>query len=86
MSPHDRSDGVRTVFTFCRYWLASCGVEVSVEGNQVRKVSADKQNPHANPAVSAWNWVESVPTLASLDAARRLSLVAARRDVEPACA
>ena len=45
--PHDRPDGVRTVFTFCRYCLASCGIEVSVEGNRVRKISADKQNPHS---------------------------------------
>jgi formate dehydrogenase len=37
----------RTVFTFCRYCLASCGVEVSVEGNRVRRISADKQNPHS---------------------------------------
>jgi formate dehydrogenase len=43
----DAAQGVRTVFTFCRYCLASCGVEVSVEGNRVRKISADKQNPHS---------------------------------------
>src|SRR4051812_27692694 len=42
-----RGDGTRTIFTFCRYCLASCGVEVTVEGNQVRKISADKQNPHS---------------------------------------
>ena len=36
-----------TVHTFCRYCLASCGVEVTVENNQVRKISADKQNPHS---------------------------------------
>ncbi|SOJ55639.1 Assimilatory nitrate reductase catalytic subunit [Mycobacterium simulans] len=40
-------DGARTIYTFCRYCLASCGVEVSVEGNRVRKISADKQNPHS---------------------------------------
>ncbi|MGP4054425.1 molybdopterin-containing oxidoreductase family protein [Mycobacterium sp. 4D054] len=37
----------RTVHTFCRYCLASCGVEVTVEGNRVVKISADKQNPHS---------------------------------------
>ena len=38
---------MRTIFTFCRYCLASCGIEVSVEDNRVRKISADKQNPHS---------------------------------------
>jgi formate dehydrogenase len=47
MGPHDPPDGTRTVFTFCRYCLASCGIEVSVEDNRVRKISADKQNPHS---------------------------------------
>ncbi|WP_085085934.1 molybdopterin-containing oxidoreductase family protein [Mycolicibacter senuensis] len=37
----------RTVHTFCRYCLASCGLEVTVEDNQVRKISADKHNPHS---------------------------------------
>lgn len=37
----------RTVHTFCRYCLASCGVEVTVEDNHVVKISADKQNPHS---------------------------------------
>ncbi|QZT55580.1 molybdopterin-containing oxidoreductase family protein [Mycolicibacterium austroafricanum] len=37
----------RTVHTFCRYCLAACGVEVTVEGNRVVKISADKQNPHS---------------------------------------
>ena len=36
----------RTVHTFCRYCLASCGVEVTVEDNHVTKISPDKQNPH----------------------------------------
>ncbi|TFV57493.1 formate dehydrogenase [Mycobacterium sp. PS03-16] len=36
-----------TVHTFCRYCLASCGVEVTVEDNRVRKISADRQNPHS---------------------------------------
>ncbi|MDG4666278.1 molybdopterin-dependent oxidoreductase [Mycobacterium sp. 236(2023)] len=36
-----------TVHTFCRYCLASCGVEVTVEDNRVVKISADKQNPHS---------------------------------------
>ena len=36
----------RTVHTFCRYCLASCGIEVTVEGNRVARISADKQNPH----------------------------------------
>jgi anaerobic selenocysteine-containing dehydrogenase len=37
----------RTVHTFCRYCLASCGVEVTVEDNRVTKISADKQNTSA---------------------------------------
>ncbi|OBK27628.1 formate dehydrogenase [Mycobacterium asiaticum] len=43
----DLGTDTQTVFTFCRYCLASCGVAVSVEGNRVRKISADKQNPHS---------------------------------------
>ncbi|BBX29919.1 molybdopterin-containing oxidoreductase family protein [Mycolicibacterium alvei] len=35
-----------TVHTFCRYCLASCGLEVTVEDNRVVKISADKLNPH----------------------------------------
>jgi formate dehydrogenase len=35
-----------TVHTFCRYCLACCGIEVTVEDNRVTKISADKQNPH----------------------------------------
>ncbi|SEH70008.1 formate dehydrogenase [Mycolicibacterium rutilum] len=35
-----------TVYTFCRYCLASCGLEVTVENNRVTKIAADKQNPH----------------------------------------
>jgi hypothetical protein len=34
------------VHTFCRYSMASCGIEVTVENNRVKKISADKQNPH----------------------------------------
>lgn len=37
----------KTVHTFCRYCLASCGVDVTVEDNRVIKISADKQNPHS---------------------------------------
>ncbi|ANE79655.1 formate dehydrogenase [Mycobacterium adipatum] len=36
-----------TVHTFCRYCLASCGVEVTVADNRVRKIAADKLNPHS---------------------------------------
>jgi formate dehydrogenase len=36
----------KTVHTFCRYCMASCGIEVTVENNRVQKISADKQNPH----------------------------------------
>jgi formate dehydrogenase len=35
-----------TVHTFCRYCLASCGLEVTVDGNRVTKIAPDKQNPH----------------------------------------
>lgn len=41
------SGDARTVFTFCRYCLASCGIEVTVEGNRVSRIAADKQNPHS---------------------------------------
>lgn len=36
----------QTVYTFCRYCLASCGLEVTVDGNRVTKIAPDKQNPH----------------------------------------
>ncbi|OBI83828.1 molybdopterin-dependent oxidoreductase [Mycobacterium sp. E740] len=36
-----------TVYTFCRYCLASCGIEVTVQDNRVTKIAADKQNPHS---------------------------------------
>src|SRR5690606_33346742 len=35
-----------TVHTFCRYCLAACGVEVTVEDNRVVNISADRANPH----------------------------------------
>jgi formate dehydrogenase len=35
------------VHTFCRYCLASCGIEVTVEDNTVTKIGPDKQNPHS---------------------------------------
>ncbi len=47
MAQHRQPESDRTIFTFCRYCLASCGVEVSVEDNRVRRISADKQNPHS---------------------------------------
>ena len=37
----------QTVHTFCRYCLASCGVEVTVDAGRVVKISADKENPHS---------------------------------------
>ena len=37
----------QTVYTFCRYCLASCGIEVTVEDNTVTKISPDKRNPHS---------------------------------------
>src|SRR4051794_9387108 len=43
----DAMSSPRTVHTFCRYCMASCGLEVTVEGNTVTKISADKQNPHS---------------------------------------
>ena len=36
-----------TVYTFCRYCLASCGVAVTVEDNRVTRIAADKLNPHS---------------------------------------
>lgn len=36
-----------TVHTFCRYCMASCGLEVTVAENRVTKISADKANPHS---------------------------------------
>jgi formate dehydrogenase len=37
----------KTVHTFCRYCLASCGIEVTVEDNTVTKIAPDKQNPYS---------------------------------------
>ena len=37
----------RTVHTFCRYCMASCGLEVTVEDNRVTKIAPDKANPHS---------------------------------------
>ena len=37
----------KTVYTFCRYCLAACGIAVTVEDNRVTKISADKENPHS---------------------------------------
>ncbi|CAJ1506120.1 molybdopterin-dependent oxidoreductase [[Mycobacterium] kokjensenii] len=37
----------KTVHTFCRYCMCSCGLEVTVEDNRIRKISADKANPHS---------------------------------------
>src|ERR1700712_866482 len=37
----------RTVHTFCRYCMASCGLEVTVDENRVTKISADKLTPHS---------------------------------------
>ena len=37
----------KTVYTFCRYCSAACGIEVTVEDNRATKISADKQNPHS---------------------------------------
>ncbi len=37
----------RTVHTFCRICLASCGVDVTVDGGRVVKIPPDKQNPHS---------------------------------------
>ncbi len=42
-----RDGAADTVFTFCRFCLASCGVEVTVSDNRVRKIAADKQHPHS---------------------------------------
>ncbi|GAA0636186.1 molybdopterin oxidoreductase family protein [Sporichthya brevicatena] len=39
-------DAKRTVHTFCRYCMAACGVDVTVAGNRVLKISADRANPH----------------------------------------
>lgn len=36
-----------TVHTFCRYCLAACGVDVTVQDNTITKISADKLNPHS---------------------------------------
>ncbi len=48
-TPRVGHDGAmaRTVHTFCRYCLASCGVEVTVDDGRVVKISPDKQNPHS---------------------------------------
>ena len=36
-----------TVYTFCRYCSAACGIEVTVENNKATRISPDKQNPHS---------------------------------------
>ncbi|MCV7301410.1 molybdopterin-dependent oxidoreductase [Mycobacterium barrassiae] len=36
-----------TVYTFCRYCSAACGIEVTVENNRATRISPDKQNPHS---------------------------------------
>jgi formate dehydrogenase len=35
----------RVMHTFCRYCLAACGIDVTVEENRIAKISADKRNP-----------------------------------------
>ncbi len=47
LDPVGHHDCMSTVHTFCRYCMASCGLEVTVEDNRVTKISADKQNPHS---------------------------------------
>ena len=47
MTPVPAPTDARTVHTFCRYCMASCGLEVTVEDNGIRKIAADKQNPHS---------------------------------------
>jgi formate dehydrogenase len=47
MGPASTDAAAGTVHTFCRYCMASCGLEVTVEDNRVTKISADKQNPHS---------------------------------------
>ena len=42
-----QASDTKTVHTFCRYCMASCGIDVTVENNRVQKISADKQNPHS---------------------------------------
>lgn len=39
--------GEKVVHTFCRYCGSACGLTVTVENNQVRKIAPDKQNPHS---------------------------------------
>lgn len=45
-SPSTGDPSQKTVHTFCRYCLASCGVEVSVENGRVVKIAPDRRNPH----------------------------------------
>ena len=42
-----QASDTKTVHTFCRYCMASCGIDVTVKNNRVQKISADKQNPHS---------------------------------------
>lgn len=44
---HGCVSDTHTVHTFCRYCLASCGIDVTVSDNRILKISADKQNPHS---------------------------------------
>ena len=36
-----------TVHTFCRYCMASCGLDVTVVDNRVTKIAPDRLNPHS---------------------------------------
>lgn len=46
-SPDPAEPQQKTVYTFCRYCLASCGVEVTVDNGRIVKIAPDKQNPHS---------------------------------------
>jgi formate dehydrogenase len=46
-SPDGTDPSQKTVHTFCRYCLATCGIEVTVDGGRVVKISPDKRNPHS---------------------------------------
>lgn len=46
-APTPSAAPLKTVHTFCRYCMSSCGLEVTVQDNRIRKISADKLNPHS---------------------------------------
>lgn len=37
----------RTVYSYCHYCMCMCGTEIAVEGNKVKSIEPDRQNPYS---------------------------------------